>query len=64
MQIQEIINELTDMSSKTDYLKYELHNALESGDALQAARYYNLINDAEETIVKLVEIVEDHSSLN
>lgn len=64
MIIQQYIDEITDMSSKKDYLKFELYDALENGNTKLAVRYYNLLNESEEAIVQLCEIIEDFSSLN
>lgn len=64
MYIQEYIDEITDMSSRGDYLKFELFDALQHQDIVRAVRYYNMLNETEEVIAQLSEIIEDFSSLN
>lgn len=64
MKLQEYVNELTDISSKKDYLKFELYNSIQEGDMTMVTHYYNMISEAEQLIGQLNDTIKKFSSLN
>lgn len=59
MQLDKIVEDLKEISTKKDYLKYCLNNAIEDRDMTQIIRYYKLIGDATKIQVNLSVMLDE-----
>jgi len=64
MQPNEIVDYITDVSTKRDYLRYRLNEAIDDRNMIEIIRFNNLLAEATTIMIRLEEQIDKQVRLN
>lgn len=64
IQLNELLHDLEDESSRVQYIRNELHHAIECRDMTRIVRYYSMLQEMEQHVITMDAELQEYAQLN